>query len=328
MESGTQMASDKIFTNFQAPLQTTTIYPYSGQPHIGDLVAALALAQADFSPLFKESENPFYKSKYADLAAVIKATLPALNKHGLSVIQLNSTDFINKAGVVTTILAHKSGQSLTSVVSIPTGQKFDAQSLGIAFTYGRRYAYQAIVGVAADVDDDANSISTGFSQELKIPKYEPKPGKKPFTGPSWKNPEPVKGTESGKFYMKNDKTQSWDEVNKEEFITGKSPESGQPSVPAAKIPGPVTVNTNANFKEDSEPTAEQKTEFKTKARNYVKVFLPEAGVENPADTLKAFVEKLTGQADTKKLTVNQWIATFEALDAAVAAGKLKQVVEG
>ena len=311
-----------IETNFSDNINTIfpSLWGQTGQlghqscvhDNIGDLVAALALAQAEFLPLWKESENPFYKSKYADLAAIIKATLPALNKHGLAVIQLNSTDFINKAGVVTTILAHKSGQRLTSLVSIPTGAKFDAQSLGIAFTYGRRYAYQAIVGVAADVDDDGNSIATGFTEDKPKPKYELKPGKSIFS-PAKNLPDAPPAPN----------------YSPSGFFTGKSPEYGQ--VPKAALPPApkINVNTNAGFASvaDHELTKEEKDTFKKKARLYVQELLPQAGVETPAETLKAFVEKLTGQTDTKKLSYLQWCTTLEALDNAVVDGKLKEVVD-
>jgi hypothetical protein len=292
--------SGNINTSFPTGFSQTGQLQYQTCVHtdISKLVEALTLAQSEFSQLLKGTENPFFKSLYADLPTVIKATMPALNKHGLTVIQLNGTDFANKAGIVTTILAHKSGQTISSVVSIPTGNKFDAQSLGTAWSYGRRYAYQAIIGVAADVDDDGNSIATGFppAEPGAKPKYEPKPGKpKPFVD-----------------------------------ILAKSPENGQ--LPKASLPPApkINVNTNAGFASvaDHEPTKEEKDEFKKKARLYVQTLLPEAGVENPADTLKNFVEKLTGQTDTKKLSYLQWTATLEALDNAVIAGNLKAVVEG
>jgi hypothetical protein len=280
---------------------------------ISKLVEALTLAQSEFSPLLKDTENPYFKSKYADLAAVIKATLPALNKYGLTVIQLTGTDFVNKAGIVTTILAHKSGQQISSTLSVPTGAKFDAQSLGSALTYGKRYAYQAIIGVAADIDDDGNSIATGFTEDKPKLKYEPKPGK----------------------------PKQYEPVNKEVFkkyIEEKSPESGQfkppvaSGIPKASLPPApkINVNTNAGFASvtDHEPTKEEKDEFKKKARLYIQTLLPEVGIENPADAMKAFVEKLTGQTDTKKLSYLQWCATLEALDNAVIAGNLKAVVEG
>ena len=103
----------------------------------------------------KESTNPFFKSSYADLHAVIKSSFPHLSKHGLSVSQGN--EMIMGAVCVTTTLMHSSGQWIRSKVKLPLAKK-DAQGVGSAITYGRRYGLSAIVGIA-QYDDDAQSIS-------------------------------------------------------------------------------------------------------------------------------------------------------------------------
>lgn len=140
---------------------------------IGTLAGALAKAQTEYLPLHKESDNPYYESKYADLAAVIKATQQALAKNGLVVIQSPIVDTENEKAGVITILAHSSGEWLSNELLLPatmkgkrnkqTGEespvRFDAQSVGSAISYSRRYSYQAVVGVAADVDDDGNAAS-------------------------------------------------------------------------------------------------------------------------------------------------------------------------
>lgn len=132
-------------------------------PTIGKLVEALSKARADFHPVKKESENPYFKSSYADLATLIEATHEGLSKNGLVVIQ--SPGRLSEANriEITTILAHSSGESLSSVLEMPV-TKVDAQGLGSAITYGRRYAYQAILNVAGDVDDDGNA-AVGRSQK-------------------------------------------------------------------------------------------------------------------------------------------------------------------
>jgi len=121
---------------------------------IGKLIEALAKAQLKFEVIKKETTNPFYKSKYADLSAVIAATQPALAAEGLVVLQEPITEN-GKAGVVTT-LAHSSGEWREHTLLLPTS-KSDAQGIGSAVTYARRYSYQAVVGVAAELDDDANA---------------------------------------------------------------------------------------------------------------------------------------------------------------------------
>lgn len=138
---------------------------------IGQLVAALALAQTEFKPVTKDTVNPFFKSKYADLATIIAATQPALSKNGLVVLQIASVDEHAKQAGVRTILAHSSGQMIEAQLMLPAAQgtKFDAQTVGSAITYSRRYAMQSILGVSADADDDANAASgnTGSREQAK-----------------------------------------------------------------------------------------------------------------------------------------------------------------
>ena len=123
--------------------------------NIDKLAESLAKAQGEMKGAKANSANPFFKSNYADLHAVIKSAFPHLSKHGLSVSQGN--EMIMGAVCVTTTLMHSSGQWLRSKVKLPLSKK-DAQGVGAAITYGRRYGLSAIVGIA-QYDDDAQSIS-------------------------------------------------------------------------------------------------------------------------------------------------------------------------
>jgi len=132
-------------------------------PEIGELTKALAAAQLDFKPVKKDTKNPFYNSKYADLSSVIAATQPGLSKNGLVVIQSPIVDPETEKAGVSTLLAHASGQWLSNELMLPATMKskdgtvrFDAQSVGSAITYARRYTYQAMIGVAGEEDDDGN----------------------------------------------------------------------------------------------------------------------------------------------------------------------------
>ena len=124
-------------------------------PQLDQLAAALAKAQSEMEGAKKESTNPFFKSSYADLHAVIKSSFPYLSKNGLSVSQGN--EVIKGAVCVTTTLMHASGQWMRSKIKLPLA-KVDAQGVGAAVTYGRRYGLSAMVGIA-QYDDDAQSIS-------------------------------------------------------------------------------------------------------------------------------------------------------------------------
>ena len=129
---------------------------------IGQLAMALAQTQMELNGAAKTSTNPFFKSGYADLHEVISSTFPHLSKHGLSISQGN--EIIPGAVCVTTVLLHESGQWLRSKIKVPfpVGKdgksKIDAQGVGTATTYGRRYSLAAMVGIAQK-DDDGNSIS-------------------------------------------------------------------------------------------------------------------------------------------------------------------------
>lgn len=130
---------------------------------INELAAALALAQAEICGAKKDSANPFFKSKYADLASVTEACKEPLTKNGLSVVQVLLNED-NKVGCETQ-LNHKSGQWIRGKFLL-TPTKGDPQAAGSAVTYARRYALAAMVGVVQE-DDDANKASAKTAQPLK-----------------------------------------------------------------------------------------------------------------------------------------------------------------
>ena len=120
-----------------------------------ELFAALADAQFQIENASKNAANPHFRSRYADLAEVLNTVRPVLAKHGLSVMQ--STAFDGAMVSVETVLAHSSGGSVSSTAScVPA--KTDAQGVGAATTYLRRYALAAMAGVAQE-DDDGNSAA-------------------------------------------------------------------------------------------------------------------------------------------------------------------------
>jgi len=123
--------------------------------NINELAMALAKAQAEMTPAIKDSNNPFFKSKYADLTSVWSACRDPLTKNGLSVVQ-TMNDIDGKLFLVSWLL-HSSGQYIKSNLPI-ISQKNDAQSLGAAITYMRRFSLCALVGICPE-DDDGNIAS-------------------------------------------------------------------------------------------------------------------------------------------------------------------------
>ena len=129
---------------------------------IGALAAALSKAQADITGALKDSSNPFFKSKYADLASCWDACRKQLAANGLSVIQ--TTRMADQGLVLVTTLAHSSGEWIAGEMPVliavqgKSGEfkEVTPQAQGSGITYARRYALAAIVGLA-QVDDDAEA---------------------------------------------------------------------------------------------------------------------------------------------------------------------------
>ncbi len=123
--------------------------------NINELAAALSKAQGEINPALKDSVNPFFKSKYADLSSIWNACKEALTKHQLSVLQ--TMDVRDGQLILITTLAHASGQWIRSILPILSAKQ-DAQGIGSAITYMRRYSLAALVGVTTE-DDDGNAAS-------------------------------------------------------------------------------------------------------------------------------------------------------------------------
>lgn len=136
---------------------------------INEIAAALSKAQGVIIPASKASDNPFFKSKYADLASVWEVARDPLYKNGLSITQHPSAD--GNIVTVETILTHSSGQWLASKLTM-VAKDAGPQAIGSCITYIRRYALSSIVGIASEEDDDGNNatIVKGKNDEVQPPK--------------------------------------------------------------------------------------------------------------------------------------------------------------
>lgn len=124
--------------------------------NINELATALAKAQGEMKNAGKTSDNPFFKSKYADLAEILNAVREPLSKYGLSISQLyDGMGMPDKTITVTTLLMHSSGQYIGNTANYPVA-KADIQGVGSAITYARRYSLAAILGLSQE-DDDGNA---------------------------------------------------------------------------------------------------------------------------------------------------------------------------
>jgi hypothetical protein len=122
---------------------------------IKELAVALCKAQSEMGGASKGADNPFFKTKYADLKAVVKAVKQPFSDNGLSYTQFPIEDG-GRIGIET-ILMHNSGQWLSNRFTVQLNKQ-DAQGAGSAITYCRRYALQAIAGIPSE-DDDGNGAS-------------------------------------------------------------------------------------------------------------------------------------------------------------------------
>ena len=124
---------------------------------IAKLATALSIVQGKLTHAKKDSANPFFKSKYADLESVWDACRSLLAENGLAVMQFPG-EFVDGTMSLNTILTHSSGEYMSYLMSVPV-TKPDAQGAGSALTYMRRYALAAVVGVV-QADDDGNAASS------------------------------------------------------------------------------------------------------------------------------------------------------------------------
>lgn len=123
---------------------------------IGKLAEALSKAQGKIIGAVKDSENPFFRSHYADLASVWDACRQPLSENGLAVVQtiLSGSE---QSSYLETTLVHSSGEFISGAQPMKP-VKDDPQGWGSCITYYRRYGLAAIVGIA-QIDDDGNVAS-------------------------------------------------------------------------------------------------------------------------------------------------------------------------
>lgn len=125
--------------------------------NINELITALSKVQGQLKGALKDSVNPHFKSKYADLGSIWEACREPLSENGLAVVQTLSYE--NDRQMLVTTLGHISGQWMRSVMALPT-VKPGAQEVGSCITYCRRYSLAAIIGVCQEDDDGERAESS------------------------------------------------------------------------------------------------------------------------------------------------------------------------
>lgn len=135
-------------------------------PPPAGIYGALAKAQGELVNVEATSTNPHFRSRYADLGAILAVVSPVLSRHGIALVQspYNAPD--GAVGVVTQLF-YEDGSSVLSTLEI-TPEKANAHGVGSAITYARRYTLAALVGVAQD-DDDGNEAVASPGRSLAKP---------------------------------------------------------------------------------------------------------------------------------------------------------------
>jgi hypothetical protein len=309
-----------------APLPVLTGFTTSGQ--IDELTKALASAHKDFKPVIKDANNPFFKSKYADLAGVIDATGEALSKNGLALIQ-SPGRMIGGHLFLTSLLAHSSGQWIKDELELPIS-KFDAQGAGAAITYARRYAYQALVGVAAE-DEDGNSDSGKFEKQpdgsfSKNPPTPPSPARTEAVQPAKPARKTAKSVPDagkpwgGQFEPKTETTLGSPVVQeKAASVTNGQNIHGVNDIQDSEIPFP-----GDDKKPEPKPAPERLADEKERKGFMDRLIL----LKNKGYTgIREYLLKESGETITNNIPFVKMQALVTALEDAEKAGSLKGLLE-
>ena len=147
---------------------------------IGTIAAALAKAQAELtnpekslvatirSPFARENDRTF---RYAPLSSGLEIVRKSLGRHEIATVQTTTIDKVTGLVRLTTLLAHSSGEWVSSEWPVcPITDTASPQRMGAALTYARRYALFTLVGIAGEDDLDAPDLGAipkaGLEQPL------------------------------------------------------------------------------------------------------------------------------------------------------------------
>jgi hypothetical protein len=159
---------------FEAPAVQAerAVFTSERSQKVGELMTALAKAQGEYDKATKDSKNPFYNSKYADLASITGAVRAAFSSNGIAIVQTVAADLERQTAGATTFLYFGEQWVSTSCELPAVGQgkdgkdRFDAQTIGAAQTYARRYTLSPLASVAPE-DDDANIIKRDDARKVE-----------------------------------------------------------------------------------------------------------------------------------------------------------------
>lgn len=121
------------------------------------IAPAILKAQRKIGSAIKGSKNPFFKSTYSDLGAVMEACKDACNEEGISILQPLGSDELGS--YIETLVLHESGQFLSDKTRVPSGKNM--QEFGANSTYARRFALQSMKFIPSEDDDGESAVGRG-----------------------------------------------------------------------------------------------------------------------------------------------------------------------
>ena len=132
-----------------------------------DFYKAYAQLLNSINTIKKNSDNPYYKSKYADLSSIFDEVKERILENGFVLLQTpvfkDGRNFLN-----TKILHLATGEFLEGEVELLT-VKPDMQQLGSAITYARRYCILPMLNIEVkDGEDDDGNLACGFYNEFSF----------------------------------------------------------------------------------------------------------------------------------------------------------------
>lgn len=114
------------------------------------IAPAFLKAQKAMDAVTKDAKNPFFKSNYASLNAVMEVCKAPLNDNGIMVLQPVNGEYVE------TVLIHESGEWFACQTALVVKEVNNPQSYGSSISYARRYGLMSMLGLPAE-DDDAES---------------------------------------------------------------------------------------------------------------------------------------------------------------------------
>ena len=320
--------------------ETNRMSEFKRSEQIDQLAAALAKAKLTYGTVVRTKENTYTGSKYAELQDLMDAIQKPLAENGLSFIHFPIQVVDAKKAGALTLLLHSSGQFIGNELILPatgkaTGgaEKFDAQTIGAAITYAKRYNVQGLGDVVGESEDDGNEIADK-SADSAVPVPKPKTVAAPKVNPAPAN----KGAET-----RPERDKSAPKVTPEPPPAQQGrPQTDDPTSSATTLPPKATIPADTlppasestpvepKISETSQaakqtaagekPTKSQLDAYIARVRDEIKPALEKAGLRPSAKLqtgakLKNYIlfQFGTDAKELTELTVSQWdafIATF------------------